>query len=642
MKRRQVIHALMALSVAAALCFCTTGCGGTDPASDADPTQTETAADSAEQEDAAAAEAAEQSTENTAAEPSEENAADTETAQDNTEESPEEPAEETVDPAMLEAVAGTYVCEVFNSERDEFIGDHFHREYMVGINPASETNTLVLNADGSYEYTKLFTGGSLVREGTIDVHTTFYGQYSTDETVVLLAYPDEVIWNHDWAFYEGYIGNCEGVATDGDLIEGLTPPRYYFAGKYHPNLPSSDREPVVVTIDRENATFVYEGDASSLKAPLPPAVEFSDTPCEEHRWNALTGHCKICGAECPHDEWDHENGQCLACRYFCEHPDGKHTEEQRCVICGKLVAHHFIDGVCDCGAEAPYGFECEKTPEEYLKDCDEKGTVERVEYQTAAYDMDGNRLEDVTKVYYAYLPYGYDPSKPYNVMYLYHGFGSSERYWFGMDGMPDTAYDGGSCKTLQLLDNLIKNGEMEPTIVVTPSLNTNDQKVDDDILHYEIVRDLIPDVETRYSTYAHGDVSRDSLIASRRHRALGGLSAGSRITRTTLPYVLEYMSWYASMAHIGNYTEDYFPAVKAKAEQGYDIDMYYNACGFKDEKYMDHRFFVEDLFRKDPNGEIFTEENLVWVDKNDNAHTYQTWLSDLYNVGRVFFKDIED
>ncbi len=67
---------------------------------------------------------------------------------------------------MLEAVAGTYTCLVYDSETAEGQpGDIFHREFMQGIKPAKQENTLVLNADGTYEYTKTFTGQRRV-EGT--------------------------------------------------------------------------------------------------------------------------------------------------------------------------------------------------------------------------------------------------------------------------------------------------------------------------------------------------------------------------------------------------------------------------------------------------------------------------------------------
>ncbi len=548
------------------------------------------------------------------------------------------------EPSPFQDIAGTYTCMVYTSENKQGVDEFFHNVFLRGLNPATQTNTLVLKEDGTYEYTKLFSGSSSshAKDGSIILETVFYGLYNAEDSVVLLNYPDEAVWKHDWAFYSSYVTSSSGTATDGDMIEGVMYPRYYFAGKYYAENPETEKNPIAVTVNQSDHSFIYGGDAANIIPAEGKEQEVSGSPCAVHRWNALTGRCKICGAACEHPMWNTEEGQCLTCKMHCDHETGKHDQQQHCIVCGKMVPHHFFNGVCDCGVKAPYGFECEETPSEYKVPCSEKGTVERLEYGTYAYDNQGNKGNAVTKACYVYLPYGYDETKPYNVLYLYHGTSSSETYWFGMENMEKNAkaaYGEDSCPTLSVLDHLIQNGEMEPTLVVTPTLYTNGAKIDEDVLHYEIVNDLIPAVESRYSTYAGRNVSSESLIASRRHRAMGGLSAGSRLTRTTLPYVQEYMSWFASMSRTGDLTPNYFDAVKKKAEQGYAIDMYYHGIGFSDEYYMEQKSFVQEMFQLDPNGEVFTEKNLVFVDKNENKHTFRSWLSDLYNIGRVFFKD---
>ena len=58
------------------------------------------------------------------------------------------------------------------------------------------------------------------------------------------------------------------------------------------------------------------------------------------------------------------------------------------------------------------------------EECVEKGTVERVDYNTTNYD--GSPME---KHAYVYLPYGYDENKQYDILYLIHGGAeSAEKY----------------------------------------------------------------------------------------------------------------------------------------------------------------------------------------------------------------------
>ena len=60
----------------------------------------------------------------------------------------------------------------------------------------------------------------------------------------------------------------------------------------------------------------------------------------------------------------------------------------------------------------------------------EAGTIERITYTAHDYYGDGAPVEKEANVY---LPYGYDESKQYNVLYLMHGIGGDEDEW-GMTG----------------------------------------------------------------------------------------------------------------------------------------------------------------------------------------------------------------
>ena len=95
-------------------------------------------------------------------------------------------------------------------------------------------------------------------------------------------------------------------------------------------------------------------------------------------------------------------------------------------------------------------------PEKMLKECAKKGTVERFEYDTFTYDEDQNK--PLHKGAWVYLPCGYDNSSRYNILYLLHGGGVTEDWWFKM--FPDT---------VTILDNMIADGICDPCIIVTPS-----------------------------------------------------------------------------------------------------------------------------------------------------------------------------
>lgn len=91
-------------------------------------------------------------------------------------------------------------------------------------------------------------------------------------------------------------------------------------------------------------------------------------------------------------------------------------------------------------------------PAEMLAETNKNGTVERFEYDTFTYDEENKSLH---KGAWVYLPYGYDKSVKYNVLYLLHGGGFTEEWWLKM--FPDT---------VTILDNMIEKKLCEPCIVL--------------------------------------------------------------------------------------------------------------------------------------------------------------------------------
>ncbi|SCJ25189.1 Endo-1%2C4-beta-xylanase Y precursor [uncultured Blautia sp.] len=167
------------------------------------------------------------------------------------------------------------------------------------------------------------------------------------------------------------------------------------------------------------------------------------------------------------------------------------------------------------------------------------GTVEEVVYNTKAYATDER---DVKKTAYVYLPYGYDSEKEYNILYLMHGTGDDEKYWLKTNPYNKI-----------MLDNMIADGDIQPLIVVTPTFYVEDDCADDlDQLTYsfakELRNDLMPEIESSYSTYAKSADDK-GFSESRDHRAFAGLSRGAVTTyHSAICQSLDYFSWFGTFS----------------------------------------------------------------------------------------------
>ena len=170
---------------------------------------------------------------------------------------------------------------------------------------------------------------------------------------------------------------------------------------------------------------------------------------------------------------------------------------------------------------------------------EQAGTVEEVVYDTRAYATDGR---SVKKSAYVYLPYGYSKEKEYNILYLMHGTGDDEKYWLKTNPYNKI-----------MLDNMISDGDIEPLIVVTPTFYVEDDcEADLDQLTYsfakELRNDLMPEIESAYSTYAKS-ADDEGFAESRDHRAFAGLSRGAvTMYHSALCQSLDYFSWFGAFS----------------------------------------------------------------------------------------------
>lgn len=314
-------------------------------------------------------------------------------------------------------------------------------------------------------------------------------------------------------------------------------------------------------------------------------------------------------------------------------------------------------GLAEEAPKSPYQNFVYELPKGYKKANDKAGTVTREDYTTYVYDENGVPGEAIEATMYVYTPYNYDPSKKYNILYLMHGGGDNQGFWFG-----EAEYAEGGEKytkaqrkyTTAVLDNMIANGICGDVIVVTPTLYNNYNATNDLArFRYEMKNDIIPTIENKYATYAKGDVSVDNLIATRDHRAYAGLSMGSMtgfqaIWGGCIDY-FAYLGNFSAWGSMGS-EEDVVLAyaqqlVKEKTEDfaDYDLKYWYNGTGTKDFARDGHVIGYAKMLEI---GSSFLQEgedlangdNCIIVDLPDMGHAYNAWVIDLYNVLTVFFK----
>ena len=198
----------------------------------------------------------------------------------------------------------------------------------------------------------------------------------------------------------------------------------------------------------------------------------------------------------------------------------------------------------------------------YEKPSAEPGTIVRLEYTTDVYGEEIHQWANV------YLPYGYDETKQYNIIYFMHGTNETQDSFIGDETVKNA------------IDNMIEVGICEPFIMVCPTYyyeyetRTTDHKV----FVREVREDLMPAVEAAFSTYA--ETPDDAgFIASRQHRAFAGYSQGSSVCWTISYEMYDWAKWYLPMAVGGAGNADKAKEALANYPEYADDVFYYLSCG---------------------------------------------------------------
>lgn len=273
----------------------------------------------------------------------------------------------------------------------------------------------------------------------------------------------------------------------------------------------------------------------------------------------------------------------------------------------------------------------DKIPVKYISyQLKEAGTIEQITYTSKDYFGDGSDVEKAANVY---LPYGYDESKQYNVLYLMHGIGGDENEW-GMTG-----YDS---RVKLIMDNLIYNGDIEPFIVVTPNgrSSANHAANGSDFNSFycfgqELRNDLIPYMESHYSTYAQYDENGYDLSATRQHRAMAGLSMGGMQTiNIGIGECVDLFSYFGAFSAAPTSNAASVTAKKL-ADNTLPIDYFYNICGTNDNiAYASASAAAKTLPTL---SDQFTDgENFMWKEL-PGGHDFNIWYLGFYHFAQLAF-----
>lgn len=278
----------------------------------------------------------------------------------------------------------------------------------------------------------------------------------------------------------------------------------------------------------------------------------------------------------------------------------------------------------------------------YGQEAEHRGEVVRIDYNTRDYAEGTGRTR--TNTAYVYLPYRYGENinQRYNVLYLVHGhYATAATTFEAEDGL-----------VRKLLDHMTGNGDMAPTIVVSPSYNYGEPTpdyVDADpyceALPQELVNDLIPLVESRYRTYAES-TDAAGLEASREHRAIGGFSMGAVTTWYALEHTLAYFKYFMPVSadcwSLGAFagmnrpmeTAEYLADIVRQspyADTGFYI---WAASGTEDSAYRETLVQIEAMSQLT---DVFRLSNLTFHEKDGARHEFRPMAEYLYNELPFFF-----
>ena len=290
--------------------------------------------------------------------------------------------------------------------------------------------------------------------------------------------------------------------------------------------------------------------------------------------------------------------------------------------------------------------ELEYIPDGYENPATQQGTLNKLTYDTwesFSYEQKSNKI---TKEAWVYLPYGYTDEEEYNVFYLSHGGWSNETTLMGTDDNPKSFKN--------VIDNAIQDGNIKPLIIVLPTYNNTSENDSGDYslaiqltnqFHNELVNDLIPAVESKYSTYAK-DTTPQGLKESRDHRGFGGFSMGSVNTWNTFRYCLDYFRYFMPMS--GSYTTDGEYMADLVRQQGYISQDFFIFAASGTDDFAYSAFKAQIMAMANNSGGMFklakneSEGNMSFLEREGYKHDAKATDEYTYNGLRFFWNGQTD
>ena len=224
------------------------------------------------------------------------------------------------------------------------------------------------------------------------------------------------------------------------------------------------------------------------------------------------------------------------------------------------------------------------------------------EYETVNYETG----ETVKKKMAVYLPAGYREDGQYNAVFLMHVSGCNETFWL------DLGIQG-------LMDRLIAEGQIEPTVVFMPDGYINDEKrghQGDDTIYVqmsgELRDDLVPFVREYYALYGDRD-----------HMAFMGASFGAYMTVNSA--LCPNLDLFSNFGYVGGGTIDLGKlenSWSAYGTQDLDIHMMYIGEGDRDDRGPVELSYMTLMGGCDK----FSEHNLVFSLMEGYAHEPAEWV----------------
>ena len=289
----------------------------------------------------------------------------------------------------------------------------------------------------------------------------------------------------------------------------------------------------------------------------------------------------------------------------------------------------------DAVTKAIFPKELMQIPEEYFQVSEYQGTLVELKYDTYE-SMTYEKHEQVLhKRAVVYLPYGYTEEKTYNDFYLMHGGWSDETTYLGTPDQP--------AEFKNILDNAMANKKIQPMIVVCPTYNNTSSDDSSDYslalrltenYHRELINDLIPAVESTYSTFAK-TIDEEGIRLSRDHRAFAGFSMGSVATWRTFQYCLEDFRYF--MPSSGSLTSDGEYMADIVRNSGYSENDFFifAASGTDDFAYSSFKSQIEAMLEVDDGTFRYADNeadgNLYYLWQEDGVHSGEYALEYFFN-----------